>query len=109
MSGGVSTAADALQEKHILAANVLYILLLPLRLILRMLLSQAKLTAAGIRPIVIGDFRTVFAQNGVLGNFTGMVDYVLTDPPWGVFQDSPHDKVPSTHYDNVAEGNFANP
>jgi len=39
MSGGVSTAADALQEKHILAANVLYILLLPLRLILRMLLS----------------------------------------------------------------------
>jgi hypothetical protein len=38
MSGGVSTAADALQEKQILAANVLYIFM-PLRLILRMLLS----------------------------------------------------------------------
>jgi len=38
MSGGVSTAADALQEKQILAANVLYIFM-PLRLILSMLLS----------------------------------------------------------------------
>ena len=38
MSGGVSTAADALQEKQIVAANVIYIFM-PLRLILRMLLS----------------------------------------------------------------------
>ena len=36
--GGVSTAADALQEKQILTANVIYIFM-PLRLILRMLLS----------------------------------------------------------------------